>query len=76
MQIDLETDLSTIIVETVETMEGFPVLHRFKGENFHKIKSYRQPRRDQSNNSAFRRSGNQPMTVLTLYEQKFAKNKN
>ena len=72
----MEIDLSTIMMETVEKMEGFPILHRFKGETFHKKFSYRQQRRDQSNNSAFRRSDNQPTTGFTLYEQKIPQKKN
>ena len=32
MVIDLEMDLSTIRMETGETLETFPVLHWFKGE--------------------------------------------
>ena len=37
MEVDLEMDLSTIRMETGETMEGFLGLHRLKGEIFHKI---------------------------------------
>ena len=39
MEIDLEMNLSTTRMGTGETMENFPVLHRFKGETFHKILS-------------------------------------
>ena len=38
--------------------------------------SYCQPRSDQPNNSAFRRSDNQPTTSFTPYEQKFPQNNN
>ena len=37
MEIDLEMHLSTIRMETGETMETFLVLHRRKGETFHKL---------------------------------------
>ena len=37
MEIDLQTDLSTVAVGTGETMEFLPVLHRRKGETSHKI---------------------------------------
>ena len=37
MEIDLEMDLSTIIMGTGEIVETFLVLHRLKGETFHKI---------------------------------------
>ena len=37
---------------------------------------YRQPRSDQPNNSAFRRSDNRPTTSFTPYEQKVPQNNN
>ena len=37
METDLEMDLSTARMGTVETMEIFPVLHRLKGETSHKM---------------------------------------
>ena len=36
MEIDLQTDFSTVTVGTGETMEFLPVLHRFRGETSHK----------------------------------------
>ena len=36
MEPDIEKDLSTIRMETGETMEDFLVLHRLKGETSHK----------------------------------------
>ena len=37
METDLEMNLSTIRIETCETMETFLVLHRLKGENSQKM---------------------------------------
>ena len=37
MEIDLEMDLSTTRMGTCEKVENFPVLHRLKGDIFHKI---------------------------------------
>ena len=44
--------------------------------DFPQNKSYRQPRSNQFNNSAFRRSDNRPTTGFTTYEQKFPQNNN
>ena len=74
VETDLEMDLS--IIRTRETMETFLVLLRLKGETSHKNNSYRQPRGDQPDNSAFRRSDNRPTTGFTHYEQKFPQSYN
>ena len=42
--------------------------------NFSQNNPYHQPRSDQPNNSAFRRSDNRPTTSFTPYEQKFPQN--
>ena len=44
--------------------------------DFSQNNPYRQPRSDQLNNSAFRRSDNRPTTKFTPYEQKFPQNNN
>ena len=44
--------------------------------DFSQNNPYRQPRSDQPNNSAFRRSDNRPTTNFTPYEQKFPQNNN
>ena len=76
MGIDLEMSLSIIRTETGETMEAFLVPHRLRGENFFQNVSYRQPRNDQPNNSAFRRSDNRPTTNFAPYEQNFPQKNN
>ena len=43
-------------------------------KDFSQNNSYRQPRSDQPNNSAVRRSDNRPTTSFTPYEQKFPQN--
>ena len=44
--------------------------------DFSQNNSHRQPRGDQTNNSAFRKSDNRPTTSFTPYEQNFPQNKN
>ena len=44
--------------------------------DFSQINSYRQPRNDQPNNFAFRRSDNRPTANFTPYELKFPQNNN
>ena len=44
--------------------------------DFSQNNSYRQPKSDQPNNSAFRRPDNRPASSFTPYEQKFPQNNN
>ena len=76
MEIDPEMDPSTIRMETGGPMETFLAPHQIQEETSHKNNSYRQPRGNQPNNSAFRRSDNQLTTAFTPYEQKFPQNNN
>ena len=76
MQTDLEMNPLTIRMEAGERMETFLVFRRLQGETSHKKNLYRQPKSDQPNNSAFRRSDDGPTTGFTPYEQKFPQTKN
>ena len=62
-------------MEMGEAMEDFLALHRLKGD-FPQNNSYRQPRSDQPNNSAFRKSDIRHPTSFTPYERKIPQNKN
>ena len=72
MEIGLEMGLSSIRMETVETLNIFfrslSAQWRDSSQNIHTITS------DQHNNSAFRRSDNRPATDFASYEQKFPHN--
>ena len=73
MEIDLEMYLSTIRMETGETLEFFLVLLRLKRGTSHKI-IHTANKEVINNNSALRRSENQPMICFTCHEQIFPQN--
>ena len=76
-EIDLEMDLSTTRTNGNWRNNGnFSRSPSTQRRDLSQNDSYRQPRSDQPNNSAFRRSDNRPTISFTAYEQKFPQNNN